>query len=110
MCLQQLGTPRTFNIPSSSYTNGQGTFQAQVPFDKDQKFLAIMSDASGFASGGISSLLEVGASVSNTNCNTTDPGVCASCTDCITLHVQDADGCAGVDFFYELNTALQQCR
>ncbi|GJE87649.1 SKG6 domain-containing protein [Phanerochaete sordida] len=85
----EFGTPRTFPVPSSSYTNGKGSFQAQIPFPKDHKFLAIMSDASGFGSGGATTELTVGAAVSNTNCNTTDPGV---------------------DFFFELNTALQQCR
>ncbi|KAI0082277.1 hypothetical protein K474DRAFT_852977 [Panus rudis PR-1116 ss-1] len=83
------GTPRTVNIPDSSFSNGQGSFQTQLPFPKDQKFLATMSDASGFASGGTSDVLEVGASISNSNCNTTDPGV---------------------DFFFQLNSALKQCR
>ena len=75
---QEFGTPRTFPVPSSSYTNGKGSFQAQIPFPKDHKFLAIMSDANGFGSGGASSALTVGAPVSNTNCNTTDPGASAA--------------------------------
>lgn len=85
----EFGTPRTFSVPSASFTNGQGSFQAQIPFLKGHSFIAIMSDATGFGSGGVTDVLTVGSSVSNTNCNTTDPGV---------------------DFFFELNTALQQCR
>ncbi|KAK7694758.1 hypothetical protein QCA50_001946 [Cerrena zonata] len=83
------GTPRIMNIPDSSFSNGKGTYETQLVFAKDKQFLATMSDASGFGTGGTSDVLKVGASVGNQNCNTTDPGV---------------------DFFFELNTALQQCR
>lgn len=75
--VQPFGTPRTFSVPSANFTNGQGFFQAQVPFAANKTFLAIMSDANGYGTGGVSNLLTVGAPVSNTNCNTTDPGVYA---------------------------------
>ncbi|KAL4242228.1 hypothetical protein ABKN59_001932 [Abortiporus biennis] len=52
-------------------------------------FLATMSDAAGFGTGGTSRVLTAGAAVGNVNCNTTD---------------------SNVDFFFELNTALTQCR
>ena len=39
-----------------------------------QNFMASMADASGFGSGGASDILQVGSSISNANCNTTDPG------------------------------------
>ncbi|KAI0068453.1 hypothetical protein BV25DRAFT_582861 [Artomyces pyxidatus] len=48
-----------------------------------------MSDATGFASGGISEVLTVGAAASGANCNATVPSP---------------------DWQYDLNTALQQCR
>lgn len=71
---QVFGTPRTFQIPSTSYSNGQGSYSTQLPFRTNSTMLATMSDASGFASGGTSDVLRVGSSVSNSNCNTTDPG------------------------------------
>ncbi|KAI0094814.1 hypothetical protein BDY19DRAFT_44567 [Irpex rosettiformis] len=83
----EFGTQRTLNVPASNFTNGKGSFSTQLPFVKGQRFLAIMSDASGFASGGVSSLITTGAG--STGCNTTD---------------------TGVDFFFELNDALVQCR
>lgn len=83
------GTPRTVQIPSSSFSNGRGSFQTQLPFNISSSFIATLSDASGFGTGGTSSVLKVGKPVGNINCNVTDPGV---------------------DFFFELNTALQQCR
>lgn len=48
-----------------------------------------MSDAAGVGSGGTSLITQVGPSVSGNSCNTTDPGV---------------------DFFYNLDSALTQCR
>lgn len=48
-----------------------------------------MSDSTGFGTGGTSDVMTVGSSVGGTSCNTTDPGV---------------------EFYYELNSALQQCR
>lgn len=64
------------NIPDSNFSNGKGTYETQLVFAKDKQFLATMSDASGFGTGGTSDVLKVGASVGNQNCNTTDPGAC----------------------------------
>ncbi|TFK56983.1 hypothetical protein OE88DRAFT_1650518 [Heliocybe sulcata] len=83
------GTPRNISIPSSAFSNGRGSYKTQVPFTSNHKLVIAMSDATGFGSGGVSDLVNVGQSVGNVNCNTTDPGV---------------------DFDYQLNTALQQCR
>ncbi|KAI0825031.1 hypothetical protein BC628DRAFT_1339050 [Trametes gibbosa] len=83
------GTTRTMAIPASSISNGNGTFTTTLPFAANQQFLAIMSDATGFASGGVSKPITVGKSTSKQACNTTDPGV---------------------DFFFEANLALAQCR
>lgn len=47
----------------------------QLPFHKNQTFLALMSDSNGFGTGGVSSVITVGESVSNASCNTTDPGM-----------------------------------
>ncbi|EMD42131.1 hypothetical protein CERSUDRAFT_79741 [Gelatoporia subvermispora B] len=83
------GNPSTFQIPSSSYSNGQGSYSVQLPFAVNKTMLVTMSDASGFASGGTTNVLTVGPSVSNSNCNTTIPNV---------------------DFFFDTNSALAQCR
>ncbi|KAF9463834.1 hypothetical protein BDZ94DRAFT_1257555 [Collybia nuda] len=55
---------------------------------KDTKFLLTMSDATGYGTGGTTDVLVTGASVGGV-CNTQDPGV---------------------DFPFQLNLALQQCR
>ena len=49
----------------------------------------VMSDATGFGSGGTSLITQVGPSLTGKSCNTTDPGV---------------------DFFFSLDSALTQCR
>ncbi|KII93896.1 hypothetical protein PLICRDRAFT_694980 [Plicaturopsis crispa FD-325 SS-3] len=84
------GTSRHISVPSSAFSNGKGSFQTTLPLKKTQKFLMSMSDASGFASAGLSEVLVVADPKSGASaCNTTDPGPA---------------------FSYELNTALQQCR
>ncbi|OCH96068.1 hypothetical protein OBBRIDRAFT_787521 [Obba rivulosa] len=83
------GRPETFQIPSSSFSNGQGSYSVQVPFASNKTMLVTMSDASGFASGGTTNVLTVGPPVGNSNCNTTMPTV---------------------DFFFDTDSALTQCR
>lgn len=87
--LQLFGTPRTFQIPDSAVTNGKGSYNAPINFPVNQRLLFVMSDATGFGSGGTSLITQVGQSVSGNNCNTTDPGV---------------------DFSFNLDSALTQCR
>ncbi|KAF9040546.1 hypothetical protein BJ165DRAFT_1490722 [Panaeolus papilionaceus] len=82
------GTPRNISIPSSSFSDGKGSYSLQVPMKKDDTMLLTMSDATGFNTGGTTRVLTVGASKGG-QCNTTDPGI---------------------DFAFQLNTALQQCR
>ncbi|KAI0932082.1 hypothetical protein AcW1_000697 [Taiwanofungus camphoratus] len=72
--------PLTTSIPSSNFSNGKGSFQVQLPFAQKQQILVVMSDASGFASGGISNVLSVGPSTSGSQCNTTDRGLIPSVT------------------------------
>ncbi|KAI0778286.1 hypothetical protein BD413DRAFT_104394 [Trametes elegans] len=83
------GTPSTLNIPADNYKNGQGSFTTTLPYAKDQQVLAIMSDSTGFASGGVSDVLIVGKSSGKKSCNTTIPTV---------------------DFYYDTPLALTQCR
>ncbi|KAJ3506021.1 hypothetical protein NLJ89_g7106 [Agrocybe chaxingu] len=86
--LQVFGTPRNVSIPSDAFSNGVGSYSLPLPLPKNEQMVLTMSDATGFATGGSSNVLTVGASQGGT-CNTTDPGV---------------------SFTYELNSALQQCR
>ena len=69
---------------------GKGSYTIQqLNLTAGQNFLLTMSDSTGFNSGGTSDLLEVGTSKSDSSCNTTN---------------------ATPSFFFQLNTALQQCR
>ncbi|KIM48268.1 hypothetical protein M413DRAFT_16245 [Hebeloma cylindrosporum] len=82
------GTPRNISIPSSSFSNGKGSYSFQLPMAKDSQMVLSMSDATGFNTGGSTNVLTVKASQGG-SCNTTDPGV---------------------SFSFQLNSALQQCR
>ncbi|KAI0375102.1 hypothetical protein BV20DRAFT_248219 [Pilatotrama ljubarskyi] len=83
------GTPRTLDIPADNFSDGKGTFSTTMPVPAGKQIVAVMSDSTGFASGGISKLIPIGKSSGKNTCNTTDPGV---------------------DFTYEANDALAQCR
>ncbi|KAI1788768.1 hypothetical protein LXA43DRAFT_624716 [Ganoderma leucocontextum] len=83
------GSPRILNIPGSAFSNNHGTFLTTLPILQGKEFMAVMSDSSGFASGGSSKVITVGAAAKGNTCNTTDPGV---------------------DFFYTTPSALAQCR
>jgi len=78
------------SIPSSAFSSGKGSFTwPTLQFHQAQQFLVSMGDATGYASGGVSTVQSTGASISGIACNTTDPGPTYS---------------------YELNSALVQCR
>lgn len=83
--------PINFTIPSSAVdeSTGMGSFSVTLNLTAGQKFLLTMSDSTGFNAGGTSQVLQVGSSVSGASCNTTN---------------QDPS------FFFQLNTALTQCR
>ncbi|KAH9937031.1 uncharacterized protein B0H18DRAFT_968837 [Fomitopsis serialis] len=80
-------TPLTYSIPSSSYSNNQGSYSLQLTANASVQFVAVMSDASGFGTGGVSDVITVGAGSS---------------------------GCDRswqvVDFYYDTDMALSQCR
>ncbi|OSD03170.1 hypothetical protein PYCCODRAFT_1467041 [Trametes coccinea BRFM310] len=82
------GSYRTLDIPADNYSNGKGSFSATLPFPAAKQFMAIMSDSTGFATGGVSKLITVGKPSGQNSCNTTDPGV---------------------DFTFEANSFLGQC-
>jgi hypothetical protein len=84
------GTQQVFNIPAAAFSNGAGSYSTVLQLAQEQQILVTMSDATGFATGGISPLLTVQAQTSqSSNCNTVDPSP---------------------QFFYSLDFALQQCR
>ncbi|TFK94445.1 hypothetical protein K466DRAFT_593619 [Polyporus arcularius HHB13444] len=83
------GTPRTTKIPDGSFSNSRGSFTTTMNMPKGQQIVVVMSDATGFGSGGVTPVITVGPTVSKTACDTSDPGV---------------------DFTYEANSALAQCR
>ncbi|KDR84913.1 hypothetical protein GALMADRAFT_217994 [Galerina marginata CBS 339.88] len=82
------GRPQNMSIPASAFNNGQGSYSFQLPFAKTTQMLLTMSDATGFNSGG------------STNVLTVLPSKGGSCDTTL----------AKVDFSFELNSALQQCR
>lgn len=83
------GRTLNYTIPSSSYSNGQGSYKVQLPFPENQTVIAIMSDANGFATGGVSDVITTGPSISHSQCNVT---------------------AQAVDFFFDTDMALNQCR
>ncbi|KAH9898299.1 hypothetical protein C8Q73DRAFT_788493 [Cubamyces lactineus] len=83
------GVPRTLDIPANSFSNGKGSFTTPLTIPAKDQFIAIMSDSTGFASGGASPLITAGKPSGKNTCSVTDPKL---------------------DFDYENNAALNQCR
>ncbi|KAI0750105.1 hypothetical protein C8Q80DRAFT_1120164 [Daedaleopsis nitida] len=86
--LPEFGTPRLLDIAESSFSNNRGTHKTTMVHPTATRILAIMSDSSGFASGGVSPIITVGKQIGDTQCNVTDPGV---------------------DFYYENDPGVSQC-
>ncbi|KAL4266988.1 hypothetical protein AB1N83_001178 [Pleurotus pulmonarius] len=80
---------RNLSVPDSAFSNGRGTFRTQLPLRRDRRFILTMSDATGLVSGGTSELKVVAPPPPNVGCNTTEPNV---------------------DFFFSLDTELEQCK
>ncbi|KAF8905510.1 hypothetical protein CPB84DRAFT_1727048 [Gymnopilus junonius] len=81
------GTPVNISIPSSAFSNGVGSYSFQLPIANGSQMVFVMSDATGFNSGGTTEIL------------TTQPSKGVSCNTNTT-----------VNFSFQLNSALQQCR
>ncbi len=60
------------DIPADAYTNGRGTFKTTMNHKEGQQVVAIMSDAGGFATGGVSPVITLGAQVGSNQCNTSE--------------------------------------
>ncbi|KAI9573022.1 hypothetical protein HD554DRAFT_2311399 [Boletus coccyginus] len=66
-----LNVPLNISVPSTAFDNNQGSYQVSpISFAQGIRFLIIMSDATGFGTGGTSELLTVGA---GSSCDTTRP-------------------------------------
>jgi hypothetical protein len=83
---QELDSPRKSSI--TSYPEN-GSFTLQLPLKAGHSFVVSMSDASGFATGGISDLYTVGASISGDDCTTDTPAL---------------------SFLFDLPSPLNQCK
>jgi len=86
---QVFGTQTVYNISDNRFSDGIGTFNTTLTLPAKQKFVFVMSDATGFATGGISELLTVGSATLGETCNTTQ---------------QDAE------FYFTTDDTLSECR
>ncbi|TEB35184.1 hypothetical protein FA13DRAFT_1728999 [Coprinellus micaceus] len=82
------GVQRNVTIPDSAFSGGKGSYTMKLQLAKERRFVLTMSDSTGFAAGGTTEVMLVGAS-SGASCDTADPAIA---------------------FPFQLNSALQQCR
>jgi hypothetical protein len=106
--LQVFGTPRNISIPDGAFSNGKGSFSFQLPIAKGSQFVMVMSDATGFNTGGTTQVLTAKDSTSGQQCDTSNPSEFEN--DNILCFVSEYWHFAAVVFSFQLNTALQQCR
>lgn len=76
-----------------------------------EEVIVVMSDATGYGSGGASPILTVGQSVYNVNCdvNVAASGVSSRSTDLIVVMVHPPDNLSDVQFKVDIDNALTQC-
>ncbi|KAJ7492686.1 hypothetical protein FB451DRAFT_1389044 [Mycena latifolia] len=55
--------PRNISIPSSAFSNGNGTFSTPMTFAENTQLVLTMSDSTGFGAGGSTAKLNVGKSL-----------------------------------------------
>ncbi|KAG1792014.1 uncharacterized protein HD556DRAFT_584128 [Suillus plorans] len=61
-------------VPASAFSNGKGSYSiSQLSLLSGTSFVLIMSDATGFGSGGTTNELTVGNSTANNNCGAANP-------------------------------------
>ncbi|KZV77456.1 hypothetical protein PENSPDRAFT_645113 [Peniophora sp. CONT] len=59
------------SVPADAFSNGKGSFSTPLPLAGGTNFVAAMSDATGFATGGISPTISTGAAVNGATCGNT---------------------------------------
>ncbi|KAF8168178.1 hypothetical protein B0H34DRAFT_49908 [Crassisporium funariophilum] len=83
------GTIKNLSVPSSAFQGNEGSFSTVLNIAENQRLVLTMSDATGVTAGGVSDVLTVGTSVGGQACDTRDPGV---------------------DFYFSLDTDLEECK
>jgi len=83
------GTQTVYNLSDSAFNNGVGTFNTTLTLPEKQQLVVVMSDATGFATGGISPLLTVGPASLGETCNTSQ---------------------ADAQFYFTIDNTLEECR
>ena len=96
-------------IPDSSFSNNHGLFSTPMTFPEKQNLVVVMSDATGFGSGGASPVITVGAPVHNVNCDTHDNPSASLSSHPSLGSVSDRDLFSDVDFTFTDDDALTQC-
>jgi|SRR5712671_1817577 len=86
---QVFGTQLVYNLSDRGFKNGVGTFNTRLTLPTKQQLVLVMSDATGFATGGVSPLLTVESATPGGKCNTS---------------TQSAD------FYFTYDHMLNQCR
>ncbi|KAH9960148.1 hypothetical protein BC827DRAFT_1209465 [Russula dissimulans] len=89
MVVPVFGTQQPFNLSDNGFSDGIGTFNTTLTLPAKQEFVFVMSDATGFATGGISELLTVGPASPGETCNTSQ---------------------AGGQFYFTTDDTLKECR
>ncbi|KAI6136581.1 hypothetical protein F5141DRAFT_1208913 [Pisolithus sp. B1] len=68
--------PQFYSVPSSAYSGNQGSYTiSQLLLPQGKKFVLTISDATGFATGGTTDVIQVAGSTSSSDCNTTSPAL-----------------------------------
>lgn len=98
---------RNVTIPDSAFSGGKGSYTMKLQLAKERRFVLTMSDSTGFAAGGTTEVMLVGAS-SGASCDTADPGMCS--TLCGENKLKRIHTVVAIAFPFQLNSALQQCR
>lgn len=73
MVFPAFSVPLFYSVPSTAYSGNKGSYTiSQLSLPQGTPFVLTMSDATGFATGGTSSVIVVG-SPTTSSCNTTSP-------------------------------------
>ncbi|RDX47752.1 hypothetical protein OH76DRAFT_1557557 [Lentinus brumalis] len=92
--VQVFGGTTNLNIPDIFYTNNDGSFTTPVELRAGKEMVVIMSDSTGFGSGGVSPVIKVG------NADKTKPQACAD------GNPADFEN----DFIFTTNETISQCK
>lgn len=106
------GGTTNLNIPDIFYTNNNGSFTTPVELRAGKEMVVIMSDSTGFGSGGVSPVIKVG------NADKTKPQACADGNPAdfgtsISPHVscpRQLSRYSENDFIFTTNETISQCK